>query len=286
MRGFLSRYKILLLLIGLVLLGLHLASSSMNKGADTTRTGRVIITIYAPIHKTILWPFWKMGELADRYIWLVNLKEENDRLKRDNETLLFQNSKNAEVEFENERLRKLLGFKIEAKADPIYAKVIARNVSQEFRVILIGKGTREGVRKNMIAVTAEGLVGHVNDVTDNAAKVLLVTDPSSVVDAVIQRTRVSGLVKGRGAPACSMDFIRRTDDVQVGDSVVSSGIGGIFTKGFAIGQVINVDNESNDMFKSVDVKPYVTFDGLEEVIILPGSALPPSEARPETKEKP
>jgi rod shape-determining protein MreC len=286
MRGFLSRYKILLVLIGLVLLGLHFASSSMNKGENTTRAGRIVIAAYTPIHKTISWPFWKVGELVDRYVTLVNLKDENLRLKRENEALLFQNSRNTEIEFENERLRKLLGFKIEAKADPIYAKVIARNISQEFRVILIGKGNKEGVRKNMIAVTAEGLVGPVNEVTDNAAKVLLLNDPSSVVDAVIQRTRVSGLVKGRGAPVCSMDFIRRTDDVQVGDSVVSSGIGGIFTKGFLIGQVINVDNESNDMFKSVDVKPYVPFDALEEVIVLPGSALPDVETRPGAKEKP
>ena len=138
----------------------------------------------------------------------------------------------------------------------------------------------------MIAVTAEGLVGHVNEVTQNAAKILLITDPSSVVDAVIQRTRVTGLVKGRGTPLCSMDFVRRTDDVQVGDSVISSGIGGIFGKGYHIGDVMIVDNESNDMFKSVDIMPSVSFDGLEEVIILPGSALPASEMKPAAKEKP
>jgi len=126
-------------------------------------------------------------------------------------------------------------------------------------------------------VTAEGLIGHVSEVTENAAKILLITDSTSVVDAVVQRTRVSGLVKGRSGAGCSMDFIHRTDDVEAGDTVVSSGIGSVFTKGHVIGQVTHVDNESNDMFKNVEIKPAVAFDKIEEAIILPGSEPLPSE---------
>ncbi len=270
MRTFLMQYKILLLAICLVLLGLHLASSALNKGENTGPAGRVIITVYTPIHKTISWPFRQVARFFQNYILLLDLRDENRALKKKNEALLLEWHRLREMESENLRFRRLLNFPAPLKVNPIFARVVAKTISNEFRTILVGTGRKSGVAKGMVAVTAAGLLGHVCEVTPNAAKILLITDASSVVDAVIQRTRASGIVRGRSRNTCSMEFLNRTDDVEVGDTVVSSGIGGVFPKGYLIGPVTKIDRESNDMFQDVEITPPVDYEGLEEIILLPG----------------
>jgi rod shape-determining protein MreC len=284
MREFLSRYKIALLVLVLVLAGLQLAYSSLNKDDGTGRIGRFIITVYMPVHQVVAWPFAKILGVFDRYVFLVRLRNENEDLHRQNEALLFENTSLAEVAEENEHLKTLLNMKTTTKAQTIFAKVVARSRSQENRIILIDKGTSDGVSKNMMVLTPQGLVGHVSETTMNAAKVLLISDSTSVVDCIVQRTRVPGLVKGRGTNVCMMDFIHRTDDVEVGDTVISSGIGGVFQKGYIVGHVTLVDNETSEMFKNVEITPAVVFDHIEDVVLLPGAT--PVEDLTLTKDKP
>jgi rod shape-determining protein MreC len=283
MRGLLTNYKYLLLGIALVLLGLHLASSSLNQGADTGKTGRFIMQVYAPIHSTVSWPFARTADLMGRYLLLMDLKEENRKLSENNRALRLRIMRLDELEAENKRLRHLQNYKVPREIKPVYAPVIARSLTPESRTLLIGKGTKDGVEKNMVAISPDGLVGHINMVATNSARVLLVTDPGSVIDAVVQRTRATGIVKGKNPTHCSLNFLNRTEDIEVGDLVVSSGLGGVFPSGMTVGQVVKVERETTDMFLYVDVFPAVSFDKLEDVIIIPGAVSP---AEPKTEEEP
>ncbi len=270
MRGLLKHYKYLLLVIALVLLGLHLVSSSLNKGVNTGKTGRFIMNIYAPVHSTISWPFAKVADFIGRYLLLVDLDEENRKLSKNNRALRLRMMETEKLILENKRLRELLNYDTPKDMTPIYAPVIARSLTPETRTLLIGKGSKDGIEKNMVAISPDGLVGYVNVATANSAKILLVTDPASVIDAVVQRTRATGIIKGKNPTMCSLNFLNRTEDLEVGDMVVSSGLGGIFPPGLTVGQVVRVERETTDMFLNVDVFPAVAFDKLEDIIIIPG----------------
>ncbi|MCC6159569.1 MAG: rod shape-determining protein MreC [Deltaproteobacteria bacterium] len=280
MRDFFRQYRVLLALIALILLGLHIASSALNRGEETGPVGRVVLAIYSPIHRVVSWPFTKTSSIFHRYFALVGLRAENDILRRDNDALLAQVAQLSSIQAENDRLHELLKFRTPTKAAPVYARIIARSTSPEFRTMVIDKGTDDGVNRNMIALAPGGLVGHVHAVAGNAAKILLITDAASVVDAVVQRTRAAGIVKGRSQNMCTFDFLARTEDIENGDLIVTSGIGGIFTAGHPIGRVSIVDREASDMFLVVEITPSVVFENLEEVILLPGAAPPPAIASP------
>ncbi len=275
MRDFFRQYRVLLALIALILLGLHIASSALSRGEETGPVGRVVLAIYSPIHRVVSWPLTKTSTIFHRYFALVGLRAENDILRRDNDALLAQVAQLSSIQAENDRLHELLKFKPAVKGAPIYARVIARSTSPEFRTVVIDKGTDDGVTRNMVALAPGGLVGHVHAVSGGAAKILLITDAASVVDAVVQRTRAAGIVKGRSQNMCTFDFLARTEDIENGDLIVTSGIGGIFTAGHPIGRVSIVDREASDMFLVVEITPSVVFENLEEVVLVPGAAPPP-----------
>ena len=285
MRGLLKHYKYLLLVIALVLLALHLASSSLNKGVNTGKTGLFIMRVYAPIHSTVTWPFAKVADVIGRYLLLVDLKEENRKLTENNRALRLRLMELEKLDSENKRLRYLLKYDPPKEIVPVYAPVIARSLTPESRSLLIGKGYKDGIDKNMVAISPDGLVGHVNVVTASSSKILLVTDPASVIDAVVQRTRATGIVKGKNPDLCSLNFINRTEDIEVGDIVVSSGLGGIFPPGMTVGRVAGVERETTDMFLNVDVLPAVPFDKVEDVIVIPGAVLSPEPEVGDGKEE-
>ncbi|MCB1154987.1 MAG: rod shape-determining protein MreC [Deltaproteobacteria bacterium] len=270
MRDSIFRYKLLVVAVVLVILGLHFASSALDKGDETGWLGRTVISVYTPVHNVVTWPFIKVAALANRYVYLIDQSNEVEILREQNRSLMVQMHQYSELEAENKRLRDLLKFRPNRKVEPLYAKVIARSLSPEVRTILIDKGRSDGIERNMVVLTNAGLIGHVSTVTSNAAKVLLISDANSAVDAVVQRSRASGILKGRSRRTCKLEFINRSDDVEVGDIVVSSGIGGLFPGGYVLGRVVKVESTPTDMFQNVEVLPTVAFDKLEEVALVPG----------------
>jgi rod shape-determining protein MreC len=134
--------------------------------------------------------------------------------------------------------------------------------------VIINKGTRDNVGVGMPVVVPEGIVGQVMDVSGSYAKVLLVVDQNSAVDALLQRTRARGLLKGEYADQCRLEFVLRKEDVQIGDALVTSGLDNVFPKGLRIGEIKNISGETNEMFYTITVAPYVDFEKLEEVLIL------------------
>ena len=120
----------------------------------------------------------------------------------------------------------------------------------------------------MPVVVPEGVVGQVVDVSVGYSKVLLLIDPNSAIDALCQRTRARGIIKGGSNKKCAFEYVLRKNDVRVGDVILSSGLDGVYPKGIRIGRVSSVVKRNSGIFQTVEVEPYVNFDKLEEVLVV------------------
>lgn len=202
------------------------------------------------------------------YFALASVARENDELNRELARAVAENNRYREMELSTRRLRELLNFYETADIQTFAAEVVARDPSGWFKTVIIDKGSADGVRRGMAVVVAQGIVGQVVDVSRSYAKVLLIIDSNSSVDGVCQRTRARGLVKGAPGERCDFVYVLRKDDVTVGDSVISSGLDGIYPKGLPIGRVSAVVKRNAGLFQAVEIDPYVNFDRLEEVLVI------------------
>jgi len=183
--------------------------------------------------------------------------------------LIIENVRLREAEIENVTLREQLNFK---QANPSFellsAQVIGRDPSNVLNYLIIDRGTADGVAVGMPVVTHRGLVGRVTQANPHASKVLLMTDPSSSVNALIQESRATGVVQGKVREGLIMRYIRQTDEVSPGDLVLTSGLGGNFPTRLIIGQVAAVKKKDVEVFQEAEVRPAVDFRRLEMVMVL------------------
>lgn len=210
-------------------------------------------------------------------IWSVY--EENQRLKEANEQLQRERTQLLEVQAENIRLKLLLDYKTSSpQFDLVVAKVIARDASSWTGTLRINRGLADGVAKDMAVVTAQGLVGTVVSADEYGATVQLLLDPRSAVGSLVQRpeSRVAAVVEGYAATAQQprMVNIPRDADIIKGDTVVTSGFGGIYPQGIPVGEVLDVVNSEGGLLKYAVLQPAVHFDRLEEVQVIVRSRQP------------
>ena len=177
-------------------------------------------------------------------------------------------------------MKVLLDYKASSpQFDLLMAKVIARDASSWTNSLTINRGADDGVTKDMAVVTAQGVVGSVSNVYAHTAQVQLLLDPRNAVGALVQRpeSRVAAVLEGHAASPQQprMVNIPRDADIIIGDTVVTSGFGGIYPQGIALGEVVDVVNSEGGLLKYAVLKPAVQFDRLEEVQVLVGSRQPP-----------
>ncbi len=209
-----------------------------------------------------------ISSVVDHYIYLVGAREESEVLRVELDTLRHEMMKISEYQYENERLKDLLGFKQQTDLPMLPAMVAARSASAWYRTLILDKGSTQGVQNGSPVVTAAGVVGRVFDVNDTSCRVLLLTDASSAVDALVQRTRVQLLVEGNMGPEPRLMYLARGVDAQAGDRVVSSGLDGIYPKGMLLGSIENLEQLPGELFQTAILKPSVDFARLEEVLII------------------
>lgn len=194
------------------------------------------------------------------------LRQENDSLKIEIEKLKSELLNLDETKHKISRLESLLKLKQNFIKQGIAAQVIARDPSHWTQFIVINKGTRDGVRKNTVLINADGLVGKVVVAGARSARAILLTDPEARASAMNQRTRDVGLIEGTGSLMLKMTYLDRQSNIQVGDMIITSGLGGIYPKGIPIGKVELVGNEKNNLSLYASIKPFVSFAKLEEVL--------------------
>ena len=194
--------------------------------------------------------------------------EKNRFVMAQNVELALENMRFREAAWENRRLRDALGFRHEILGSQIIpAEVVSRDPDQLYDALVINVGREQGVRQDMPVVVPEGLVGHVLQIEDHTAVVQLIM--SSRISAIVQEKRVQGVISwGRGS-LFRLNYVDVTSDIEKGDRVISSGLGGRFPKGLVIGDVIEVREQKRDpLFKEVFVESNVNFGKLEEVFVI------------------
>lgn len=196
------------------------------------------------------------------------MKRENESLKSQVASLEQKLTDYQEAYVENLRLRRLLDFKTSIQGETIPAQVVLHDMTGWFQTLITDKGFRDNIASDMAVVNDEGVVGRIMDISDRYSRVLLITDPGSSVDAIIQRNRVRGILAGKDANSCILKYVRGNLDVQVGDLIITSGKDGVFPKGLRLGTVQGVFKDPVDLFQKIEVKPLVRLSAIEELLII------------------
>lgn len=251
-----------------IFIALFLLSSNLGRRRSWNPAEQIIIEVAAPFQKLIKQTIGITESLWLKYFDLIGVRNENALLKREIDTLRVENYRYRELLTTNRRLQKLLQFKNTINWPVLAVQVIGRDPTGWFKSVLIDKGKKSGLKINMPVVNAGGVVGRLVSVSPNYAKVLLIIDQNSAVDCIIQRSRDKGIVKGLSPKICELDYVLKTSDVVIGDMVVTSGLGRVFPKGIPVGEVIEVEDISGELFKAIKIRPMVDFSKLEELLVI------------------
>jgi rod shape-determining protein MreC len=269
MTRLLLRYRRPLILSGTLLLSFVLLTiQARRESALADVTKRTLLATISPVLRIAAAGKATTVNLWKEYIDLRRIRGDNRLLQEEVRLLRAQVGQLQEAAQENSRLHSLLQMGSSPGIESIAAKVIGKDVTNWFRTILIDKGAKEGVQRQMAVVASEGLVGRVVDVMAGTARVQLITDPESSVGCVIQRSRVTGVAAGSQAGTVQIRYLPLMADVVVGDRVITSGMGGTVPKGIPLGRVIRSSRPNGALFQETEVQALADFSRLEEVMVL------------------
>lgn len=229
---------------------------------------QVVTEVISPVQEGLANSKKSISSLWDNYLSIVNTSKENNVLKKQISRLESDLTSMEEMRKENLRLKRLLTFTDEQPYNKIMAQVVGWDSANEFKVIRLNKGTKHGIRTMAPVVTDHGLVGYVYRATENYSDVLTILDQNNRVDIVVERTRTHGIVEGVFNFKCALKYITRNEPVEVGDKLITAGVGGIYPKGLKVGMITDITKENFGMTLSIEVVPSVDFDKLEEVLVL------------------
>jgi rod shape-determining protein MreC len=268
MLAFLRRNQIFFSSCFCLLLSLYILTAAARGQIKNEPVGTLLMWILRPLQIAGQGSAnWFKG-FRNHYDTLAGFRSENERLRKRLQTLEVERQRLLEAEATNRHLQQLLDFRNELPSGAITATIIASSASSWFQSCVISKGSADGVRKGMAVVTPLGIVGKVVAVTGRTAKVLLLTDPNSGIDVLVQRTRSRGIVSGSLESGTVLKYIKRSEDVQEGDRLVTSGLDSGFPKGLLVGTVIRVRKQNRGLFQSVEVWPAVQAARVEEVLVV------------------
>lgn len=263
-----QQYRFYLFLLLFLLIPILSIDSTQRAPRDYRFYDRIALAITTPFQIAIHWTLDSAVHFYENYVALWKTRSENQKLVDENRKLVNTIVNLRELEQENLRLRQLLQFKETYKLDAVVARMIASDVSSEFRAIRINRGKADGLEPNMAVMNSEGVIGRVLRVSESTSDVVTLLDPLSAVDSYIMRSRARGIVEGLTDALCQLKFALRVDDIQPGDILLSSGLGGSFPKGVPVGTVIKVTRKSFGITQKVEVKPSVDFSKIEEVLVV------------------
>jgi rod shape-determining protein MreC len=265
---YLKEYRFYIILFLFLLIPVIAIDTSTRNAREYRFYDRVIIALTWPIQASISWTLDHLAAGFQNYVFLLTTRQDNIALTDENRKLQSLIASLQETQQENIRLRKLLDFQERFKIQSVVARVIAKDVAVDFRAIRVNRGESSGIARNMAVITNEGIVGRVLRTTRSTADIVTIVDPLSAVDAIDERSRARGVIEGLNEEACMLRYALRTDDIQNGDVLISSGLGGIFPKGIPIGTVARVNRKAFGITQDVEVRPSVEFRKIEEVLIV------------------
>ena len=267
MVGIPSRHKSLVLLVGVILLQVLLLAVQIKKDAQ----GRLIrvwtVGAVSPFERAGAYGVGHIRNTWNHYFALQNTSRENEQLRKENDALKMQLTQLQGKAAEADRLAALLNFRKSHQEVPMLsARVIGASADSASQTIYMDRGERDGIRKNMGVITADGVVGKVIEAFANTSQVLLLTDKDSGVGAMLADSRIQSPVGGTGEPLLAMKYVANDDTVKAGERVVTSGMDRIFPRDLPVGTVAEV--KAGNPFKQIRIRPAANLERLEEVIVL------------------
>ena len=245
-----------------------LMSLSVKQQKEISYLDSLASLIISPFQSLFTKSVQSVSDVINNYFYLVSVSKENERLKLEVDKLVNENNELIEGISRQKRLEGLMAYQGDRKKNSLVASVIGRDATQWSKVLIIDKGSLQGVKKYLAVVTNSGVIGQIIYAGPNTSKVLLTIDSRSAVDSIFQDSRVSGVVVGTGKEQCQIKYVPNNAKIKVGDRVLSSGLGGIFPKGLFIGTVFQVVKKKQGLFQEITLVPSSDLSKLEEVLVL------------------
>ncbi len=262
-----SRYRVPLIVCATLVLVFSLLSLSLKKSTALRKVEGVMVSLTAPGLKALSAVGHSLKSVWFGYLYLVGVQKENERLRRRLDEAVQREARYQEARLALERLEALLDLKRQLALPVTGARVVAYDPSLWSRAAIIDQGRSQGVEVGQAVVAPAGIIGRIVEVYPRYAKVMLIVDRNSGADAMIQRTRVRGILEGKGGNRCSLEYVPKNADIQVGDLVLASGLGGIYPQGLVFGKVTAANKKAQGVFQEVEVIPTVDLSSLEEVLV-------------------
>ncbi len=256
-------YLFLAVIVGHVIL----ISTQVNTKRGVPLLEAVVFGLFAEVQRASNSVAGDVRQWWQDYFALQQVRSENTELKQEVAQLRVRLQQERGQAQQSQTLQRLLSLKTSTMLSTTAASVIAGGASPEFRTITIDKGTGDGLRPDMAVIAPAGVVGRIIIPSARASKVQLLIDRNAAAGALIERTRAQGVVVGTGADRLRMDYVPSSADVKAGDTVVTSGIDGIYPKGFVVGQIESVQRGAGE-YSAIIIRPAVDFSALESVLVV------------------
>jgi rod shape-determining protein MreC len=262
------KYQSIILAAVLLIISLIMLSYGVSRLSETGFLRKMVLEAAAPVQDVISISLKSLHDGWNRYLFLIGLEDENQKLRKQNAALIEQLNLYREGYLEGMRLQKLLSLRDAFQHRAVAARVIDRHSTSLFKTILIDKGTAAGLQVGLPVLADQGMVGRIIETSWHASRVLLLIDENSNIDAMIQRSRAQGILQGAGPAGCNLKYVSRVEEVQTGDVVLTAGLSGVFPKGILLGLVKAVSRREEGLFQKIELAPAVDFGKLEEVLVL------------------
>ena len=263
-----GRYRTPLLLVLTLLLVFSVLSLSLKRSPALRKVQGLVVSMTAPGLEGLEYVGRSAKQLWQGYFYLVGVRRQNAELQRQLEEYKQREVRFQEAQQALTRLEVLLDLKRQVALPVIGARVIAYDPTLWSRSAIINQGKAQGVKEGLPVLAPQGIVGRIVGVYPEYSKVMLIVDRKSSADAMVQRTRVRGMLKGKGGNRCSLEFVPKSADVQVGDLVLASGLVGLYPKGLVFGKVTAANKKNPGVFQEIEVTPNVDLSTLEEVLVV------------------
>ena len=270
MESFFTRYRnasLLVVVLFAQVLGLAVQVKRTTETGGTRLIRFWVVNAIAPLEKSLVSTSHGVRNVWRNYVYLRGVRHENRDLKEQVERLRIEQVRLSEDAAQARRLQALLGFKEQFISQTVAAQVIGSSGSDQSHVVYIDKGLSDGVKPDMAVITPDGIVGRVLRVYHASSQVLLINDPDSGVGAILESSRLQGILRGTAAGEIMLRYVMSDEKVVAGERVLTSGGDRIFPKGLPVGAVQQT-NPGSDLFLNIRVKPAADLSRLEEVLVV------------------
>ena len=269
MKGsFLWRNRVVLTGGALIVVSLYLMTAGVRHGDRVGAPARGMLEVLRPVQAATANFSASLRSIYRDYLDLVHVRQENERLIAELTRVKAVQARMAELEAENRHLTELLELRDVLGADAIAANVIGSDATGVSHTLVLGQGSAGGLRPGMAVLSNEGVVGRIIETSPHASRVLLIDDHNSALDGFDQRSRARGIVAGVVDDGVIMKYVDRSQDIKAHDTIVTSGLDGIFPRGLLVGTVSGVHREGPGLFLVVQLVAAVNFRELEQVLVV------------------